>query len=95
VVGGQGSQARGPTALALPFVDLFQFPEAEQFVARCRCGATHPVGEAHRCVGAEAFDHTRRVAARAELLIARMEAVRALGTLDGPLRPLAAFAERR
>ena len=95
MVGGQGSQARGPTALALPFVDLIQFPEAAQRLARCRCGATHPVGEAHRCVGAEAFDHTRRVGARAELLIARMEAVRALGTLDGPLRPLAAFAERR
>jgi len=79
----------------LRLVDLIQFPEAPQPIARCRCGATHPVGEAHRCVGAEAFDHTRRVGARAELLIARMEAVRALGTLDGPLRPLAAFAERR
>jgi len=39
-------------------------------------------------------DHTRRVSVRAELLIARMEAVRTLGTLTSDLRPLAAFADR-
>jgi hypothetical protein len=45
-------------------------------------------------VGDEAVDHSRRVSVRAELLIARMEAVRALGTLTSELRPLAAFADR-
>jgi hypothetical protein len=47
----------------------------------------------HRCVGEEAFGHTRRVSARAELLIARMEAVRVLGMLTSELRPLASFAD--
>ena len=45
----------------------------------------------HRCVADEAVDHTRRVAAQAELLVARLEAVRALGTLTGEPRPLSAF----
>ena len=67
---------------------------SEPRAAWCRCGAAHPAGAAHRCVGDEAIDHTRRVSVRADLLIARMEAVRALGTLTSELGPLAAFADR-
>jgi len=76
-------------------VDVPKVSDSEPRAARCRCGSTRPAGvPAHRCVGDEAVDHSRRVSVRAELLIARMEAVRALGTLTSELRPLAAFADR-
>jgi hypothetical protein len=76
-------------------VDVPQVSRSAPRAAWCRCGSTHPAGAApHRCLGDEAVDHTRRVSARAELLIARMEAVRSLGTLTSELRPLAAFADR-
>jgi hypothetical protein len=75
-------------------VDVPQVSEPELRAASCRCGVPRPVDvPPNRCVGDEAVDHTRRVCARAELLLARMEAVRALGTLTSELRPLAAFAD--
>lgn len=93
-----GARVRGAgrrPALALPPVDVPQAFDPEPRAAWCRCGSTHPAGAPpHLCVGEEAVDHTRRVSVRAELLIARMEAVRALGTLTSELRPLAAFADR-
>jgi len=95
VVGAGASRAEGHAVLALPLVDVPPAFDSEPRTAWCRCSSTHPAGAAsHRCVGDEAVDHTRRVSVRAELLIARMEAVRALGTLTSELRPLTAFADR-
>lgn len=94
VVGGHRAGTGGHAVLALPLVDLAPNADPQPRPAWCRCSPLHPAGAApHRCVGDEAFDHSRRVAARAELLMARLEAVRAMGTLDGELRPLAAFAD--
>lgn len=92
VVGRHGPGTTTRSALALPTVDLPTATDLEPPTAWCRCGATLPAGAPpHVCAGAEALDHTRRVSARAQLLIARVEAVRALGTLTGDLRPLSAF----
>lgn len=74
-------------------MDVPPLSDPQLRAARCRCGASHPAGAAHRCVGDESFDHTRRVSARAEQLMARLQAVRALGTLAGELRPLASFVD--
>lgn len=94
VVGSDGTGAPGRAALALPPVDQPPAANSQPRTAVCRCGATLAAGAApHRCTGEAAFDHTRRVGARASLLVARLEAVRALGTLSSEPRPLSAFAQ--
>ncbi|WP_270889562.1 hypothetical protein [Pedococcus sp. 5OH_020] len=62
----------------------------------CRCGATssHPSHPQTCADSLAALEHTDRVGRRADALVSRLAAARAMGTAFGEVQPLATFQSR-